>query len=53
LSAFAAARIAAGYFTATVGFSTNVTSDTYLRKGVFACYRPLPPDAPMPASKEN
>ena len=29
------------------------SSDTYLRKGVFSCYRPLPPDAAMPAEQQG
>jgi len=34
-------------------FSTDASSDTYLRKGVFACYRPLPADALMPADQKE
>ena len=43
-----AERIAEGYLYGDCQFSTDSTSDTYLRRGVFSCYRPLPPDAEMP-----
>ncbi|MGI8852818.1 MAG: hypothetical protein ACR2GC_05895 [Methyloceanibacter sp.] len=42
------ARIAEGFLYGDCQFSTDPSSDTYLRTGVFSCYRPLPPDAPMP-----
>jgi FAD/FMN-containing dehydrogenase len=48
-----AARISEGYLYGDCQFSTDVSSDTYLRKGVFACYHPLPPDAPMPAEQKE
>jgi FAD/FMN-containing dehydrogenase len=48
-----AQRIADGYLYGDCQFSTDTSSDTYLRKGVFACYRPLPPDAPMPAAQKE
>ena len=47
------ARIAAGYLYGDCQFSTDASSDTYLRKGVFACYRPLPLDTPMPAEQKE
>lgn len=52
LPAFAE-RIADGYLYGDCQFSTDASSDTYLRKGVFSCYRPLPPDAPMPAEQKE
>ena len=42
-----AQHIDEGYLYGDCQFSTDASSDTYLRKGVFACYRPLP-DAPTP-----
>jgi FAD/FMN-containing dehydrogenase len=48
-----AERIADGYLYGDWQFSTDASSDTYLRKGVFACYRPLPADAPMPADQKE
>jgi FAD/FMN-containing dehydrogenase len=48
-----AERIAAGYLYGDCQFSTDASSDTYLRKGVFSCYRPLPPDAPMPTEQKE
>ena len=48
-----AERIAEGYLYGDCQFSTDMSSDTYLRKGVFSCYRPLPPDAPMPAEQKE
>ena len=53
LMAAFAARIAEGYLYGDCQFSTDTPSDTYLRKGVFACYRPLPPDTPMPAEQKE
>ena len=47
------ARISEGYLYGDCQFSTDASSDTYLRKGVFACYRPLPADAPMPAEQKE
>jgi FAD/FMN-containing dehydrogenase len=41
-------RIAEGFLYGDCQFSTDVNSDGFLKKGVFSCYRPLPPDAPMP-----
>jgi FAD/FMN-containing dehydrogenase len=38
-------RIAEGYLYGDCQFSTDVNSDGFLKKGVFSCYRPLPPDA--------
>jgi FAD/FMN-containing dehydrogenase len=48
-----AQRIGEGYLYGDCQFSTDVSSDTYLRKGVFACYRPLAADAPMPAQQKE
>src|SRR5207247_4780950 len=39
--------IGEGYLYGDCQFSTDASSDTYLRKGVFSCYRPLPADALM------
>jgi FAD/FMN-containing dehydrogenase len=48
-----AARIADGFLYGDCQFSTDMSSDTYLRKGVFSCYRPLPGDAAMPAGQKE
>jgi FAD/FMN-containing dehydrogenase len=48
-----AQRIGEGYLYGDCQFSTDPSSDTYLRTGVFACYRPLPADAPMPAQQKE
>ena len=41
-------RIAEGYLYGDCQFSTDVSSEGYLKTGVFSCYRPLPADAAMP-----
>jgi hypothetical protein len=41
-------RIAEGFLYGDCQFSTDVNSDGFLKKGVFSCYRPLPPDTLMP-----
>jgi FAD/FMN-containing dehydrogenase len=46
-------RISEGYLYGDWQFSTDATSGTYMRKGVFACYRPLPADAPMPQEQKE
>ena len=48
-----AQRIGEGYLYGDCQFSTDASSDTYLRKGVFACYRPLPADAAIPAEEKE
>jgi FAD/FMN-containing dehydrogenase len=48
-----AQRIGEGYVYGDCQFSTDASSDTYLRNGVFACYRPLAADAPMPAQQKE
>lgn len=40
-------RIAEGYLYGDCQFSTDINSDGFLKKGVFSCYRPLPPEAPI------
>jgi FAD/FMN-containing dehydrogenase len=42
-----AERIGEGYIYGDCQFSTDASSDTYLRNGVFACYRPLPATRPQ------
>jgi len=46
-------RIAEGFLYGDCQFSTDVNSDGYLKKGVFSCYRPLPPESPMPAEVDE
>ena len=48
-----AQRIAEGFLYGDCQFSTDTSSDSYLRRGVFSCYRPLPPDTPMPAEQKE
>jgi FAD/FMN-containing dehydrogenase len=48
-----AERIAEGYLYGDCQFSTDMSSDTYLRKGVFSCYRPLAPEATMPTERKE
>jgi FAD/FMN-containing dehydrogenase len=48
-----AERIGEGYLYGDCQFSTDASSETYLRKGVFACYRPLPADAAIPAEEKE
>jgi FAD/FMN-containing dehydrogenase len=42
-------RMTEGYLYGDCQFSTDVNSDSFLQKGVFSCYRPLPPEAAIPA----
>ena len=46
-------RMAQGYLYGDCQFSTDVNSDTFLKKGVFSCYRALPPEAAMPAEAKE
>ena len=46
-------RIAEGYIFGDCQFSTDGTSDTYLKTGVFSCYRPLPFDTPAPSEQKE
>jgi FAD/FMN-containing dehydrogenase len=48
-----AERIAEGCIYGDCQFSTDNTSDTFLRKGVLSCYRPLPVDLPMPLEQKE
>jgi FAD/FMN-containing dehydrogenase len=41
-------RIAAGYLFGDFQFAVDEKSGDFLRKGVFSCYRPANPDAPVP-----
>ena len=46
-------RVAEGYLYGDCQFSTDMSSDGYLKAGVLSCYRPLPADAPMPAETKE
>ena len=46
-------RISEGYLYGDCQFSTDISSETFLRTGVFSCYRPLPPDAEMPSEQRE
>lgn len=48
-----AERIAQGYTYGDCQFSTDTPSDGFMRTGVFSCYRPLPPEAEMPAEHKE
>lgn len=41
-------RIADGFLYGDFQFSVDDASDTFLRKGVFSCYKPVADDTPMP-----
>ena len=47
------ARIAGGALYGDFQFSTDRTSDTFMRTGVLSSYRPLPHDAAMPAEQKE
>lgn len=42
-------RIRAGFVFGDFQYSTDAGSDTFMRNGVFSCYRPVAPEIPMPA----
>jgi len=44
-------RIDAGFLYGDFQYSTDVGGDTFLRRGVFSCYRPVDPDTPIPAGQ--
>ncbi len=46
-------HIAEGFVYGDCQFSTDASSDDFLKKGVFSCYRPLPPDTPMPTEAKE
>ena len=48
LSAAFEQRIAEGFMFGDFQFSVDETSDDFLRRGVFSCYRPVDPGTPVP-----
>ena len=46
-------RIKESFLFGDCQFSTDQSSDTYLRRGVFSCYRPLAPDVEMPKEEKE
>jgi FAD/FMN-containing dehydrogenase len=46
-------RIAEGYTFGDFQFSVDESSEDFLRKGVFSCYRPVGPDTPVPAEQRE
>ena len=46
-------RIDQGYLFGDFQYSTDTSSDTLLRRGVFSCYRPADPELPEPASRRQ
>ena len=46
-------RIAEGFMFGDFQFSVDETSDDFLRKGVFSCYRPVDPQTPMPEGQRE
>lgn len=43
-------RIRDGYLYGDYQFATDATRDSFLRRGVFSCYAPVPPDTPLTAN---
>ncbi|HUQ31126.1 MAG TPA: FAD-binding oxidoreductase [Pyrinomonadaceae bacterium] len=43
-------RIRSGFLYGDFQFMTDGDSDGFLRRGIFSCYRPAPPAAPLPPS---
>ena len=43
-------RIRDGYLYGDFQFATDDTRDSFLRRGVFSCYRPVPPTTPLTAN---
>jgi FAD/FMN-containing dehydrogenase len=46
-------RIADGFMFGDFQFSVDETSDDFLRKGVFSCYRPVDQQTPMPQAQRE
>jgi FAD/FMN-containing dehydrogenase len=46
-------RIREGYLYGDFQFATDEKSPLYLRRGVFSCYRPVPPETPMAKEAER
>jgi FAD/FMN-containing dehydrogenase len=46
-------RIAAGFSYGDFQFSVDQSSEDFLRKGVFSCYRDVPADTPMPENHKE
>jgi FAD/FMN-containing dehydrogenase len=46
-------RIAEGFSYGDFQFATDERSDDYMRKGIFACYRPVDPDTPIPPDQKR
>ncbi len=46
-------RIADGFTFGDFQFSVDETSEDFLRRGVFSCYRPVDPQTPMPAAQKE
>jgi FAD/FMN-containing dehydrogenase len=46
-------RIAEGFLYGDCQFSTDTPADTFLKTGVFSCYRPLPAGAAVPAGEKE
>jgi len=44
-------RIAAGFEFGDFQFATDENDASFLRRGVFSCYRPVPDDVPLPATR--
>jgi FAD/FMN-containing dehydrogenase len=46
-------RIGDGFLYGDFQFSIERTSEDFLHKGVFSCYRPVPMDTPMPSAEKQ
>jgi FAD/FMN-containing dehydrogenase len=48
-----AQRIEAGFLYGDFQFSTDESSDDFLHRGVFSCYRPIDPSTPLPEMQKE
>ena len=53
LPAAFAGRIRDGFLYGDFQYSIDESSDGYLRRGVFSCYRPVPDSTPIPAAQKE
>jgi FAD/FMN-containing dehydrogenase len=53
LPALFAQRIADGFVFGDFQFAIDETSDDFLRRGVFSCYKPVDPSTPMPEGQKE
>src|SRR5205085_437083 len=46
-------RLQQGFLYGDCQYSTNLETDAATHQGVFACYKPVPPDTPVPAEQKQ